>query len=565
MGPFSLGSSAPRAEISAPTFFMNYRHVLAMAAIASVVMTTGALLVPPAMTVDTGWGFLAMRGWLQGAGFSVVREPNPADIATDIDTLVTWWSPGQYLVPALFRSFGLSVGAALALTSGLAYFAALSGWTVLLRRVGASAGSAAIVVTTLACVRYSTRPFDVYNGGEVLLQGVLPWMLLGALAACRRPVAVAVALGAALALVGFVAKLTGLIVAIAAVGAAVVHHFAITRRASAPSVGLVVGAITVVACVQLLWISAAPSAASPGQRTAHLADAFFLLIASGSSGFGLADLGAWLFMARPVPFATDRAGAVALVAAIPACVVFLVVASTAVRSSAPAAGSLRLFIVLFAAIYLSMLAVIVLGGGQVSIDERHLRSAGTALLVLAIVVAVDAPLDRWKRAALLGVVAVACTYGVRSHANYAWMLSSSDRVDARSRTVQNIAPDALAYVQKEAVRRGPSGIVVLPSPEIGVALPDGTRTLGTVIEWDSLESLERKRYSGRSTKGIVLIVPAHHADDAKGRAMRHMFAAYRESEWRRHEFGATVVFTTDCTTACGSEHLAASGEAGKIK
>jgi hypothetical protein len=221
-------------------------------------------------------------------------------------------------------------------------------------------------------------------------------------------------------------------------------------------------------------------------------------------------------------------------------------------------------VVVFAALYFAALAALVLRGARISIEERHLRSVGTAMLVLAIVVAIDTPLGRLKQGALFALLAIACAYGLRSHANQAWTMWHSGNIDRSSRTVQpSLTPDALSYLQREAARRGPATIFVLPSPEIAVALPRGARTLGTIIDWEPPELFERRRYEGRSEKGIVVLVPTKLADAAKGRSLRRMFAGYAESEWVRHDFGDSTVFTTDCATRCADERLAATHGAAR--
>jgi hypothetical protein len=82
-----------------------------------IILFLVSLYSRPTMYFDSGSGFLVLRSMLQGAAFNTSIVPDPANIANDVATFESWWSPGQYLVPGAFVWLGSDYGLALALTA----------------------------------------------------------------------------------------------------------------------------------------------------------------------------------------------------------------------------------------------------------------------------------------------------------------------------------------------------------------------------------------------------------------------------------------------------------------
>src|ERR1700749_4699766 len=90
--------------------------------LASVVLLTvilGVLIFfnPPSFFPDPSHGFQVMRFMQMGNPFNTLAAPDQDDISKNTSLYLTWWSPGQYLVPILFQSvLGMNTGHATALT-----------------------------------------------------------------------------------------------------------------------------------------------------------------------------------------------------------------------------------------------------------------------------------------------------------------------------------------------------------------------------------------------------------------------------------------------------------------
>src|SRR4029079_12032258 len=91
---------------------------------------------------------------------------------------MTTWSPGQHLLPGVLENMGFSLGVALAIVATVFSVLGLVGWFALYRAFAFDARIAMIALLIVACSRFFSLPFSIYNGGEVLLFGTAPWFML---------------------------------------------------------------------------------------------------------------------------------------------------------------------------------------------------------------------------------------------------------------------------------------------------------------------------------------------------------------------------------------------------
>lgn len=137
---------------------------------------------PMAIFPDPSWGFQVMRSMQHGGGFNMRIVPDQADISKNYGEFLSWWSPGQYLVPYFFISvFHVNVGQACALTTLLCEVIGLFGFYQFFKKAGFSANISAISIAFMACQMFYVIPYVFYNGGEVLLFAFGGWFLYGCL------------------------------------------------------------------------------------------------------------------------------------------------------------------------------------------------------------------------------------------------------------------------------------------------------------------------------------------------------------------------------------------------
>jgi hypothetical protein len=263
---------------------------VALACLLTAGLTVAGLLVGPASYSDPGFGFLAWRGFLEGAPFNHILEPDPVDIARDRTTFFAYWSPGQYLVPGVIALLGVRLGTAIVLTAGGALLIGLLGWLRIARAFAFPAAAGLLLAATLPLLRFSTLTFGIYTGGEALLQAALPWMILLSLRVPRAGAAESALIAFAVVAIGFFANLTGVIVACAALAAACLPQFLKGRRLTAGMVFGALGACAALALVYVLWLARGSSAVGGSNGEGAAANIAFILLAPWTAGLSLLDL-----------------------------------------------------------------------------------------------------------------------------------------------------------------------------------------------------------------------------------------------------------------------------------
>ncbi|MVN23435.1 hypothetical protein [Mucilaginibacter arboris] len=146
--------------------------IVATLVIASVSCLSASVSTFP----DSGWGFLTWKNMQHGGAFNLLPEPDPDNIAENTYTFLTWWSPGQYLVPGGIAVFtGLKIGWAMAISAIIFTISGVIGCYFLFDKLRFNRLTTLISLLVLCCQVQTLLPFSVYNGGEVLIFGVAPW------------------------------------------------------------------------------------------------------------------------------------------------------------------------------------------------------------------------------------------------------------------------------------------------------------------------------------------------------------------------------------------------------
>ena len=152
--------------------------LIALTAIAGVLV----FIHPMAIFPDPSWGFQVMRSMENGAGFNLKVSPDQQNMADNYGEFLSWWSPGQYLLPYLFKSlFKLNIGQACAVTIVVCEVLGLLGFYNFFRKAGFTKAISAMSTAFIASQLFYVTPFVFYNGGEVLLFGFGGWFLYGCL------------------------------------------------------------------------------------------------------------------------------------------------------------------------------------------------------------------------------------------------------------------------------------------------------------------------------------------------------------------------------------------------
>jgi len=156
--------------------------ILILVTLAASVLTLGILLyiAPPSVFPDPANGFHVMQSMEAGGPFNHLVSPDQEDIAKNTSEFLSWWSPGQYLVPYGFKlAFGVNTGQASALTITLCQLIGLAGLFAFFKKIGFTPLVSALSLLFIACQQFFVVPYVFYNGGEILFFAFSGWFLYG--------------------------------------------------------------------------------------------------------------------------------------------------------------------------------------------------------------------------------------------------------------------------------------------------------------------------------------------------------------------------------------------------
>jgi hypothetical protein len=160
-----------------------YKTILAIAGITVLVMGIVVFIIPPALFTDPSQGFQVLQSMQAGHGFNNLFSPDQGDISQNYTQFLTWWSPGQYLVPYFFKLItGLNIGQGIAITVVVAQFCGLGGLYFFFKKIGFTPMIASISLVFIICQKAFMVPDVYYNGGEILLFAFEGWFLFGCIA-----------------------------------------------------------------------------------------------------------------------------------------------------------------------------------------------------------------------------------------------------------------------------------------------------------------------------------------------------------------------------------------------
>jgi hypothetical protein len=489
------------------------------------------------MYSDSGFGFLVLRSMLEGAPFNNVISPDPANIANDVATFLSWWSPGQYLVPGFFVWLGTDYGHALSLTVLISTLVGVIGWIQVARTFPVSTFVSFLFISGLVTFRYVTLPFRIYNGGEVLLFAAAPWCLYWLQYAVNKGPAACFVISLLSAALLFFAKLTGLIVFAANVLAISLIAALRQRRVTVSILAMWIASGLAALCFVVLWVARGAVPAGGSKLAITWPSIWFPLSGVAFSGFSGLDLLTWLLLHPSRPIVSDLAITSYILG--PFGLFLLIWTWYRLRDT----DYRPMAIGLFAIIAFYTLALTVMHVRQaVSFDDRNLRYAGILFFLLLLVA-----LDHWRTTAAriiaVAVVGAFAVYGLTSYAAGARDLLRRRIYEPASGTSQLIvSPLVLEYLRSQmAIYNWQRAIAVLPSPEAAVGLPR-FRIIATHLDFTPLETISAKKWNGRAEK-IFVIVQNHMIENGKAEALLKSFVDYEFDKWSQRRLDGMLVYS----------------------
>jgi len=532
----------------------DYQGATVLAFVLCGLLTLISLLAPPSLSHDAGWGMLEWRTFATGGPINSIVGPDAADISRDRARYVTWWSPGQYLTPGMFTLLGMRLGAALSLTVGVSLLCCLLGWIQVAKHFKLSTRTATLLVVFMATFRYSTLPFGIYNGGEILLQGLTPWLILAGSLVPAMSAIRAAGLACLAILIAFFAKLTGVMVASAALLAGSVEALVRLRRITAGMIAGAVGAVLAFGVLQVSWFSHGTTPASGAGWSFRVGDVLFAVGTPWVAGISWTDMLTSLLNRRhPALVGGPENGNLSLILwlLLPPLLLFVTVIVKGWQQCTHDSSLRRLLMItvcFYAACAFAMSAIFS-HGGDVSLEERHLRAAGMLSFVCILAVASHLPRRSLSRLAVVALCVVMSLYGSLAFAYRAWSTKPGE-IDHYSRTHQpNVDEGAIELLRTAFAHEGRDALFVFPSPDAASVLAPSARVLSNHVEFEPEDIISARTYHGKVRGRLYVVLPTRVAQSAKGTLLLKEFVDYPLDAWETHSFGSSTVFVQAGETA----------------
>jgi hypothetical protein len=541
-----------RVRESAP----RYKGAIVLAFAICGLFTLAGLLVPPTLSHDPAWGMQEWRSYRAGNPINTVTHPDVKDISRDQADLLTWWSPGQYLVPGALTLLGFRLGTALSIVAGASLLCCLLGWIQVGKHFALSPRIILLLVACIGTFRYSTLPFGVYNGGEILLQGFTPWLILAACSIPSMSALRAAGLACLAILIAFFLKLTGVMVASVAFFACGLEALIRLKRVTVGMIAGAFGAIVAFAILYGAWFSRGSTPASGTGWSFRAADVLFAWGAPWGAGVSWTDMFTSLMLnfRHPVLSGSDAESgnlAITIWLLVIPTLLFLTILVQGWRRRSQDENLARLLqiTIFFYAAYALAMSAIFLRGGDVSLEERHLRAAGMLIFVCALATASRLRPRSPSRLSLGALCALMSLYGCFAFAYRARSTKRSE-IDHYSGTYQpSVDESAIEFLRTTFAQQGRDALIVLPSPEAASAFSPSVRILTNHIEFEPEETISSRTYRGKVRGSVYVVVPARMEQSVKTTLLLKEFIDYPLEGWEKRSFGSSIVFVQPATSA----------------
>jgi hypothetical protein len=493
------------------------------------------------MNIDSSAGFLILHSMLAGGPFNMLTEPDPANIANDVATFQTTFSPGQYLVPGGFIWLGTNYSLALSLTALIVTLIGVVGWIQVARSFAVSSFVLFVFALGLNTFSFVTLPFRMYNGGEVLLFAAAPWSLYAVRWVVNKPPIVCFAISLLCVTLLFFAKLSGLVVFAANVVAISLSALVSQRRLSSSVITIWVASAIGALCFMMFWLARGWTAASGATFAFSWFPVWYSLAGAAFSGVSGLEFLFW-FLGHPwvgiisdLEWETTKSfyyvlGPFGLLLMV---WVWFRLRHTRYRNTAV----LLLTIIL---LYAIAIAAMWLRRAPISFEERHFRYAGILFFLLLLTAA-----DQWRlpsaKHLACGVVIVLGFYGLKNSVTGAYaQMRTGYPMSAIYQDI--VSPAILEYMRSEIIRyhmQRPIAVVPWPSAaRVALSVPQ----VRILLIFPRLPQVARDEWHGRA-ENIFVIVPEEMALNGKTEIILRSFTSYTLDNWKQMKLDGMVIYT----------------------
>jgi hypothetical protein len=510
-----------------------------------IILFIASLYIPPGVSYDPAEGFRVLQNMLKGGAFNTVMVPDPANIAQDLIIFQTWWSPGQYLVPGSFIWLGSNYGLALSFTALIATLVGVVGWIQVARSFAVTPFVLSIFVLGLCTFSYVTFPFQTYSGGELLLFAVAPWSLHAVRWAANKAPALCLTISFVSAVLLFFAKLTGVIVFAANVGAISLLSVINQRRLTSSIIAMWVASAIAALCFLMFWRARGPYPAVGSGFSFYWFPIWFSVAGATFSGISGFDFSLW-FLGH------SWAGgqkAVELLSYVFGPLGLLLIGWVWLSLRRTPYRDMAILLLAVISLYAVALAAMYLRKSEIFFEERHFRYAGILFFFLVLTAFDQRRVPLAKGLICVAIFVLGC-YGLQQYITTAYAQMQRGYYDPMTGISQLVSPTILQYLRSDArqhhIQRPVAVVPVVPGPSVAISLPQ-FRTI--LIEVDG----RHREFAGRAER-IFVIVPQTTASCSEGfckeiqlagkaDAILRLFTGYEFDSWRQTNLDGMIIYT----------------------
>lgn len=482
---------------------------------------------PPLLNPDSAMGFYAWEAREAGGPWNSYREIDDSDISRDQYIFLTWWSPGQYQIPGIFREFGFSWGHVILLSTLACAWVAAVGSYGLAREFGVSPDASAWFAAVSTLQWHTLFSFGHFRGGDVVIGAFAPWALWLAWRVRQRsawylasiPLLLAGGLYLKLSAILFIAPV------IAAAGLSNLIHLR-GRPLVLMGWGLAAAALGLATwyLIQSQFLARGPNPGETGEGRGVFGPVMFAVLSPWLAATGANNLVGrvlWWLGQDGEAFWLESGWVAALLA-----VVAWAGAGRWLFRSVPVQVRRAFLVVLGLSIL--VYASFFFRGSPIGIDDRYMRQTAT-LLLLALAFVLDDPARSRRRIAAVAMVLIAA-FGVASAAQRSALIARLQGRGAEDITQQQMTAPVLARLAALDAAGAPrSTLIYVPEPQAGIEI---RRQRALITDDSSIE--RRRRWQGRVPL-VVLAMPEAMERDGRAERVRSQFVDYRTDEWRSEQ------------------------------
>lgn len=495
-----------------------------------LILVTTSISIRQSMYSDSGWGFETLKSMLAGGKFNYLSTVDPINIANNIESFSSTWTPGQYMFSfLLIKYLHLNLGESLFVIVSIINIIGLFGFYHLFINLTFSKRLALISIVVIALQRYFSLPFSIYNGGDALIFGFLPWFILLVIKLTLKSFSgffTIVTIG----LVGFFIKASFLITLLSLCFylflKAVDNSKNDLKKAVAPTAIIAFALLTTLAVCYFTFLNTGIYSEQRFEFQFNLSNTFYIFSSILNTALSLDDVFNKLFLFPGNTFNLSTIAITTLIWNICLTILSFVVLKRVYNLKEY--KNLRLLSLSFFLVYL-LIFLMLWNKKEItsSLEMRHLRPLGLVFIPVIILLIKQNKNKIFVFITCL-IVVISIIYGPVSFLQREVNIYKTNALGAQGFRHGIIDKQTLNYLHKIDEVSNQSTIIYVPSPEIGLEI-NNARKIISQVDFTSVEGLKNTIYKGTAGK-LYLCLQKKFEQNGKQQAIIESFVDYASSK-----------------------------------